>query len=222
MLVRVNAHFIEDSMSEVLPLFPTPVYISHTDIKPEWKELIKQLDFHRFPSNDGWCTDDPYVLELPELTDLKQIILTEAYNYVFNSMGYSRENIEFYITNSWVTKHDVGDSSGFHNHVNSLVSGTCYIDVPEGDGGEFIVGSPNKGNVFPEVIDIDSDFWTIHNSKSWTLSPKTGNIFMFPSHVGHSVLPSSKGERYCLAYNMFAKGKLGSGIKDNIGTLELK
>jgi hypothetical protein len=55
------------------------------------------------------------------------------------------------------------------------------------------------------------DSFNLYNCKSWSYTPKTNDICLFPSTVMHSADPNeSDEERWCLAFNVFVRGDIGS------------
>ena len=55
------------------------------------------------------------------------------------------------------------------------------------------------------------DSFNLYNCKSWGHRPKTNDICLFPSVVMHSVDPNeSDEERWCLSFNVFVRGDIGS------------
>jgi hypothetical protein len=64
---------------------------------------------------------------------------------------------------------------------------------------------------FPPALDLDMDSFNIYNCKSWGYKPKTNDICLFPSAVMHAADPNeSDEERWCLAFNVFVRGNIGS------------
>ena len=55
------------------------------------------------------------------------------------------------------------------------------------------------------------DSFNIYNCKSWGFKPTTNDICLFPSVVLHSAdANQSDEERWCIAFNVFVKGDIGS------------
>ena len=63
---------------------------------------------------------------------------------------------------------------------------------------------------FPPALDFDVEQFNIYNCKSWSYQPKVNDICLFPSTVMHSAdANESDEERWCLAFNVFARGTFG-------------
>jgi len=201
---------LADLILEILPLFGIPFYTSKEDVS--LCEGFSDLFYERLPSDNGFITKDYFVLDDVEFALLKSAIKKHIDNFIFNQLNYSR-NFNFFITNSWIIKHEKGDFSQKHSHENSLISGVFYLKVPEGDSGSLVLNNPNTNSVMPDCLKVGVDFWNVYNSKTWTINPEEGDIFLFPSHLAHSVTKSNVDEdRYCLAFNVFVSGEFGKNI----------
>lgn len=193
---------------DVYPLFSTPVYKSSEEIDEELRQKIKKEEVHRITSNNGYLSDNTYLLNEGYLKNLKDKIQSQIDYYIHSVLNVETE-IEFYITNSWTTVHEKGDYAPQHNHTNSLFSGTYYIDVPEDDESALHFHAKDKNILFPNSIFPTINDWNIINSRQYYFKPQTGDLFIFPSHLDHSVNQlTSESKRYCLAFNIFAKGTL--------------
>lgn len=61
------------------------------------------------------------------------------------------------------------------------------------------------------MIDIHTEKFNIFNSNSWWFPVETGQVFLFPSSLTHSVeTKQGKNTRISLAFNVFIKGTIGS------------
>ena len=204
-------------MSEIdyrmVPLFNTPLFIKENIfIEESTKEFLKKQDFERMWANNGDYGVDKYILNKPECALLKDNLNDAMKKYAYIELR-ARENIEFYITNSWVVRHKPGDWAQDHVHTNSIISGVYYFDVSgEKDCGEFTLQRDlNRTGVFPLSCDIDVRDHNLFNSKIWTLTPKNGDVYMFPSSTIHNVGKNkTNNDRHSLAFNVHVKGKLGT------------
>jgi uncharacterized protein (TIGR02466 family) len=196
----------------IFPLFATPVYINNVGefTKPD----VKALEYSSSLADGGAypfaSSVDKNVLQRAEYKAVHDLCLREVNSYAREVLGVSSA-IEFYITNSWVNIHGRGQSAGSHVHNNSLLSGVLYLKVTETTGD--IVFHRNELSLipFPPALDLDIATINIYNCKSWGYRPKTNDICLFPSTVAHSADPNaSDQERWCLAFNVFVRGDIGS------------
>jgi len=202
-------------------LFSTPIYQSHITLSDDLREHVRSQPFHRFSQDNGSCTRDVHLLNQPELASLRSEILRHVEFFVRDELAVA-DHIDFYLTNSWCTQHLKGDSSHRHNHSNSLISGVCYVDCDE-DSGEFrFFKDPTWMNLWPSAVDLDCSQFNDINSKYWAITPRVGDIILFPSHLAHGVSPSRSDQpRHCIAFNLFARGSIGVGSDPEITRLDL-
>ena len=91
-----------------------------------------------------------------------------------------------------------------------LLSGVLYLDVNETSGDLVFHRDVYSLIPFPPALDFDVDLFNIYNCKSWSYKPKPNDICLFPSSVMHSAdANESDQERWCLAFNVFARGTFG-------------
>lgn len=194
----------------VMPLFSTPIYIKeYVPISDEEKNILKTLDYERMDTDNGYFSKDKYVLENPELVNLKEHILDCVNEFTFGELKIAK-NIEFYITNSWTTKHKKFDWAQPHAHTNSLLSGVFYFQVDEKSGKLWFQKESNHYTTFPMHIDLDVTEYNILNSKGWAFTPKNNQLYLFPPWLKHNVNNNESDElRYSLAFNIYLKGKIG-------------
>jgi uncharacterized protein (TIGR02466 family) len=210
---------------DVIPLFSTPVYISSLKIDNNTLSSVKNSEFYRMSSDTGWITEDTHFLDQEIYKDLRLSILQSVNSYVYDVLCIDKK-IEAVITTSWITVHDRGDYAPMHEHGNSLFSGVFYINCPDDDESVFLLDSPYKHNIFPTAICPMPVDWNVFNATQWQLSPKTGDLYIFPSGLLHATTQcTSDLKRYCLAFNVFLKGELtnvNSTLKNPINQLILK
>jgi uncharacterized protein (TIGR02466 family) len=197
---------MEQHSVEVMPLFSQPIYISKIELSDNIIDHVKKLEYYEMSSSSGWLSEDTMVLDHPVMSNLKSILIDNVNNYAHNVLQI-QDDIEFYITNSWVTLHQENDYSPPHHHDNSLFSGTVYINIPDDDESVFEFFAPPVSNIFGFLTPKFKE-WNLLNSRNWFIKPETGTTIIFPSNLVHgtSAMTSSVNNRYCLAYNVFARG----------------
>ena len=121
------------AQDELLSLFPTPVLIAQYPI-PYEKELeyIQNLPCRR--ENKGGDTgskihynrqsEDTFVLDNPELSNVKEFIKSKIYKFAREVMLSKDEVV---ITQSWINKSGKGESHHEHVHPNSMISGVWSV-----------------------------------------------------------------------------------------------
>ena len=122
-----------------------------------------------------------------------------------------KNNVELYITQSWLNYTESDQYHHKHEHPNSVVSGVLYFDSDVKN--DKILFSHSKGyqQISPEIDKTKFNLW---NSGTWFFPVETGGLFMFPSSTTHQV-ETKKGTntRISLAFNTFYKGTLGLNKK---------
>lgn len=205
---------------EVLPLFATPLSRSILkNVSSAACNFIVNQEFVRMTSNDGDYSVNKQILECQELADIKAEIQTRANLFTHEFLGVHNK-FDFQITNSWIVRHNTGDSGGKHRHVNSLLSGVLYINTDNETGDILFHKEDNLTNVFTDVIKVeykDDANLNIYNTQIFRIRPKNNMLLMFPSWVRHSVLENESNKtRYCIAMNFFPKGTFGESPIDQL------
>lgn len=190
----------------IYPLFSAPVYVNNVgDFE---SPNIKSLEYSRGPYPFASSTDKN-VLDRPDFGATRGVVMREIELYAREVLRVSK-NVDFYITNSWVNIYRPGESAGPHIHHNSLISGVLYLKVTETSGALVFHRDIYSIIPFPPALDLDMDSFNLYNCKSWGHKPKVNDICLFPSMVMHSADPNeSNEERWCLAFNVFARGNIG-------------
>jgi len=190
-------------------IFPTPIYTTKMDrgfTKQELQFVDNQKN--KCTNNKGNInTKDNYILNRKEFKNIKKFLDKHCKDYL-DTIICPKDNIELYITQSWLNYTEKDQYHHQHAHPNSVVSGVLYFDSDKEK--DKILFSSNKGyqQIKPEIKDFN--LW---NSETWFFPVETGNLFMFPSSTTHQV-ETKKGNntRISLAFNTFYKGTIGSSV----------
>jgi len=195
----------------VMPLFSTPVYVNNVGefVRPDLLSLEYASSLADGTAYNFLSSVDKRVLHRPEFRGVHEIVVNEIHAYAREILGVSK-SIEFYVTNSWINIHKRGQAAGAHVHHNSLISGVLYLKVNDASGDLVFHRSEPSLVPFPPALDLDIESFNIYNCKSWGYKPKTNDICLFPSVLNHSTdVNQSNEDRWCLAFNVFARGKIG-------------
>ena len=195
---------------ELLSLFPTPVLIAQYPL-PYEKELeyIRALPCRR--ENKGGDavnvihynrqSEDTFVLDKPELSNIRAFIQSKIYKFVKEIMNSTDELV---ITQSWINKSGKGESHHEHVHPNSLVSGVWYPVINEQ------LPPIQFRSKSQRDVSLQCEKFNNFNSATFLLPMKAGELIIFPSNLTHSVPANqSETERISLSFNTWAKGSLG-------------
>ena len=140
-------------------------------------------------------------------------ILHTNFNFLFNpidnivsdvmsELGFKKYNI----FTSWMTKTAIGYRHGLdHMHCNSFLSGVLYL-TPHASPIIFRHPLPWR---WSSGLDDKND--GMLKSNQFVLSPKMGDIVLFPSHVFHLIMPHKDNVVRCsLAFNVVPIGQYGA------------
>ena len=193
-----------------LNLFSVPIFVDKLsfDIDQNINSSLALLYDHIVFEN-YYISSNTTVLDLEIFADLKTEILKKI-NYLLHSQLKIAEMHEFYITTSWFVKIPKNGWAQKHIHSNSIFSGVVYLNSPR-EGGEIVFHKDNRyHNVSYPTLELTYKEWNTCNSEYWKISPKQGDIILFPSNLTHSVEKNlADTERLSLAFNVFAKGEFG-------------
>ncbi len=130
---------------------------------------------------------------------LKVLVSQHPKRHSFHSLSDRIENIE--ITSSWFNNQKDNEYNPVHFHSGTF-SGVLYLKIPEylparkndyQDGSICFVGNTSSS---------DDQF----TSSTFSILPKVGDIFLFPSSLRHQVYPfrtkNGKGIRRSLSFNL--------------------
>ena len=186
-----------------VPLFSIPVCISSEAYNMSSVELNFIKNLKRRDSNESnTVTENQYILELPELNNLKKWIQEYINTYFFEFLKI-KDIDEVYTTQSWSNITKKGKNHPRHNHPNSVVSGVMHF---EDDDANLNFYSNNKH--FP--FEFNYKEYDPFNSQSWSWPTKKYKLFLFPSTINHDVdTQKINRDRISLSFNTWIKGTVG-------------
>ncbi len=190
-------------------IFPTPIYTTKMDRGFTKQELqfVKEQKKHCKNNTGNINTKDNYILNRKEFKNIKKYLDKCCKDYL-NRIVCPKNNIELYITQSWLNYTEANQYHHKHEHPNSVISGVLYFDSDiKNDKILFSHPIPYQ-QIRPRT---DNEKFNLWNSSTWWFPVETGNLFMFPSSTTHQV-ETKKGTntRISLAFNTFYKGTIGS------------
>lgn len=193
-------------MFSITPIFPTAVYTSKLD-----RSLTEEENFifnsHSTETTLNHCNTMSAckdVLNAKELFNIKSFIQKHLNEYVTQVYDTSND-IEIYITQSWLNWTKEFQRHHVHKHANSFLSGVFYIQTNLNDKIYFYKEGYNQ-------IYLEPKKYNLYNSISWFFPVQEGMLILFPSELTHGVqqLPKESKTRISLSFNTFLKGKLGN------------
>lgn len=195
--------------SSIQNIFPTPVYMTNIDREFTKKELdfVYSQKKHTVNNDGNTSTIDNYILNRKELKNIKKLINIACQDYLDKIICPSN-NLQLYVTQSWLNFTEPNQFHHRHEHPNSVISGVLYLDTDKNNDTIKFFNPIKYQQLLPEV---NSDKYNFYNSSSWWFPVESGQLIMFPSSTTHQV-DNKKGSntRISLAFNTFYKGTLGS------------
>ena len=190
-------------------VFPTPIYTTKMDRGFTKQELqfVKEQKKHCSKNDGNISSNDNYILNRKKFKNIKKFLDKCCKEYL-DTVICPKNNIELYITQSWLNYTEADQYHHKHEHPNSVVSGVLYFDS-DIEKDKILFSHPiSYQQIVPETNKEKFNLW---NSRTWFFPVETGNLFMFPSSTTHQV-ETKKGNntRISLAFNTFYKGSVGS------------
>jgi len=193
--------------SNVISLFPQPVYIAVDDTLPDVLERVEGFTYTNLAGYNGYNLGKQTLEQdvLDRLPDLKEALMKHIEEYCFGVYGIDPKHHTLEITCSWANCHGHLAKSNEHNHRNSMYSGIVYIKTQADSGDLMFLNNTH------DVICPTKAHSTDYNCNQWTLSPVDHMVVIFPSSLVHLVGPNMGTElRYSIAFNIFVKGNFGN------------
>ena len=195
---------------ELMQLFPVPLLICPypIDYSKELEWIKNQECRKENKGSDGGQgihynrqSEDTFVLDRPELSNVKAFIEAKLHEYVTKIMASTDKII---ITQSWLNKSGKGESHHEHVHPNSMISGVWYPQIHEQLPP---IQFRSRGQ---RDVSLQTEKYNTFNSATFMLPMKKGELILFPSNLSHSVPANqSEEERISLSFNTWPKGNMG-------------
>jgi len=193
----------------IQPIFPIATVISQLDrdFTPEERKFFASQNSQQTKNVGNRMGRNNYVLDVPELAGLKAEIEQVLKEYLVNVIDPISEDVELYITQSWLNYTKAGEWHHKHTHSNSLMSGVFYVAAEEDLDKIVFIDDRYK------TIKIPGKAYNHFNAETWDFTVRTGMLILFPSHMQHMVemkTSTHKNTRISLAFNTFVRGTLGN------------
>ena len=194
--------------SSITSLFPIPLYETKLNREFTEKEInfVKAQKDNNIPNKGNSYSKNNYILETKELNEIKKFLELCCQDYLDKVICPSND-VQLYITQSWLNFTKESQYHHQHSHPNSFISGVLYFDVDKNDDRIYFFNTQYKSI----SLETQKDKFNLWNSSSWWFPIFIGQLVMFPSSLTHSVENKiGKNTRISLSFNTFVKGKMGS------------
>lgn len=167
-----------------------------------WPEDTRFAGFFNTTLKGEYC---PYkapvtwdLTEVPEAYPLIEYIKKSTEHFLLENKNRPHS---VRVQNMWLNEMASGDRHPKHAHYGYSISGTFYVEVPEGSNK---IGFYNPlDGVGHDLGSASPDSWTVSNSMSWWIPVESGNIILFPSHLKHEVPPMEfQGLRKSISFDL--------------------
>ena len=198
-------------------IFPIPVYSGKRDSdldSTEEKEIEDIIKSGLRVSSRHSFSNDSYIFNT-KLKKIKEFCEQHIKIYV-KEIIKPKEELDFYITQSWLNVTKPGESHHQHYHSNSIISGVFYIQTDVGQALNY--HDPNMKIKQINAVDIERDNTNnIWSSDFLTFEVMENILILFPSWVSHSVKPNKQQTKnvISISFNTFVRGNLGQQDKLN-------
>jgi len=205
----INQQPQEQAIEQVIHgIFPCPVYRIKRDLNltnKEEKEIRKIVQEGMYKNVGNSTSVNSYIFN-GKLKNIKQFCEQQLKLYVEQVID-PKDELDFYITQSWLNVTKPGGFHHPHSHPNSIISGVFYISTEEDDKITFT--DPNA--IVREIIKFEKEKFNIWNSATWFFNVTNNELVLFPSWLGHQVKVNEKAttDRISISFNTFVKGTLG-------------
>ena len=158
-------------------LWSTPVYLTKANIPETITQhiLTNYGDSNKVSAN----VSGENILDDPKLNELNKFVISSFQGYL-DSYDINLKQRD-YDLRAWITGYGTNYAMPKHNHSGSHLSAVFYLLCEETNGGDLVLHDPrtnaNRGykdeflNMFQPV----------------RMTPKTGQVIMFPSFMYHNV-----------------------------------
>ena len=188
-------------------LFATPLY--DADLPVDLAELAHSI--HSLAEDDAagrrWAKEHGYkgYTSYASLNDLPRrdpVFADRARMLARHAATFARElawKVKPKLDSLWVNKLKPGGHHSAHIHPYSILSGTLYVDVPDGSGAirfedprlPMMMAAPTRRPDAPEAL-----------QSFVTISPRPGQLLLWESWLRHEVLPGTgRTERLSVSFN---------------------
>lgn len=196
----------------ITTLFPTQIQqqnISNPDLMTELEDACWMIEEGDQAGHD-WCEREGYpgYTSYASLDDLPQrapafsalVSMLDHHAAAFaKSLHWDLGTARLKCDSLWVNILGEGGQHSGHIHPNSVISGTCYVAMPDGAGRikfedprlPMMMAAPPLVDAAPETA-----------RRFYYISPQAGDVLMWESWLRHEVMPSqAEDPRISVSFN---------------------
>jgi uncharacterized protein (TIGR02466 family) len=152
---------------------------------------------HRYAGYTSYASLNDLAKRDPAFAELGKLLTRHAATFARECAFHLRRKPR--LDSLWVNLLKSGGQHSGHIHPHSTISGTLYVEVPEGSGAirfedprlPLMMAAPVRGKDAPPELQSFA-----------SIEPQAGLVLMWESWLRHEVLPGSgRGERLSVSFN---------------------
>ena len=183
-------------------IFPTNLFLIeefyHSDTN-----VMKKYIFDLWENRDydnRWQTKSANLHKQKEFKEFTELVISTS-KEILDKLKYDVEDIV--ITDMWANVLKSGENHPAHTHSNNFLSGVYYLHSSQGASIMFRDPRPAADVITPRKKETN-----VTNASLLRYASKQNRAIFFPSWLQHWV-PSNKGERITISWNVIMRGKYG-------------
>lgn len=188
-------------------LFATPLY--EADLELDLDELAHSIHSLAEDDNAGrrWAKEHGYkgYTSYASLNDLPRrdpVFADLAKALTRHAAAFARDlawDVKPKLDSLWVNKLKSGGHHSAHIHPHSILSGTLYVDIPDGAGA---IRFEDPRLPMMMAAPVRSPDAAEHLRPFVTVTPRPGQLLLWESWLRHEVLPGTgRGDRLSVSFN---------------------
>ena len=151
-------------MSQILKLFPTPLYYEENVVSEEYNDFMINNCFKikkvAASGGKGWFTN------LYNTAGTHNVVYDKNFDELNKKISHhvqefaksNGSNKPYKLDEGWINIYNKSDYQEFHYHTSSVFSVVYYAKIPE-NGGGLVLNSPKGPDMFPiEDVNYDNEF----------------------------------------------------------------
>lgn len=185
-------------------VFPTIISKSTFDKNDNLKSVVKNIigsvkteDVNSYNNSVHYFEKNNNLLDSPELADFKNFVIDSAKNYL--RKVYKTET-DILVPLCWINVAHANHILVPHNHGNSFLSGTYYLNYDSDKHAHLQFFKGELGKTAP-YLELTSETYDSYNAKTCEFFIKEGDLLIWPSHLEHGYAKNLSDNRISISMN---------------------
>ena len=204
-------------MSDFFTIFPTTVarykYTDPGALKSAITDLINSESVFRVGDTENsrhFYELNPEFIQNPKLEHFKNFILESVHSYISELMMLDTEMI---ITDIWINQSNTGFKQKMHNHANSFISGTYYVNFDPLKHSKIMFHKNSSNYSLNPYFEFDPVQINEFNANKFIIANMDeGDLVIWPSQLEHGYeIPNLADNRISISMN-FLPSRINNGM----------